>query len=317
MAKKKFVVYMTPPNDVVFSREMQKRFPDLDIISVATKEEMAGIIGETEMMMTTFYFMTQELFDAAKNLKWLHNVTAGIDGLAKFNIAKDIILTSGRGGPMYSVAESTIGLMLAITRDIPQLVRSQQAHEYNKRFLPTLMRGKKVVICGVGMIAETLAPMLKTFQMPVEGLSGRKDVPPGFDAIHPMSKLKEMAAEADFFVILTPLTEETRGLISREVMGAMKPSAYLVNMARGALVDEAALIEILREKKIRGAALDVFEVEPLPASSGLWDLPNVLISPHTGGLHDTLWEDIIPIAADNLTLFLKGETAKMRNQIER
>ena len=319
MTKNKFLLFLPAAANTgdVYGRELRRLFPEMDIISVFTAEEAAKHMPETEQMMTIGQLMNQGLFDAGKNLKWMHLLTSGIDGLDRFNIRKDVLITSGRGGPMYPVAEAGMAMMFAITRHFQQVSKNQVAHDWSRREVPQLLRGKTAVICGVGLIAETLAPMLKAFRMPVEGLSSRSDTPPGFDRILPMSELKAAASRADYFIILTPLTEKSRGLINREILGAMKPGVFLINLARGALVDEDALIEALRDKKIRGAALDVFTTEPLPKESPLWDLPNVFVTPHSAGQHESLWEDIVPICARNLKAWNAGKTDEMINKVAR
>lgn len=319
MTSNKFLLFLpgTPQSNEGYRAEMARLFPDMEIIVATNAADAAKVMPDIEQMMTVLPLMKQELFDAATKLKWFHLLTSGTDGLERFNIRKDVFITSGRGGPMYPVAEAGMSMLFNVSRNIQHSVRAQAAHEWKRPEVMTLLRGKRVVICGVGLIAEQLATMCKAFRMTVEGVTSRKEAIAGFDVVTPMAELKAAAARADYFVVLTPLSDKTRGLISREILAALKPTAYFINLARGALVDEEALIETLREKRIRGAALDVFLNEPLPASSPIWDLPNTIVTAHSAGMHENLWEDIVPICARNLTAWRAGKIDEMINKVER
>jgi phosphoglycerate dehydrogenase-like enzyme len=206
--------------------------------------------------------------------------------------------------------------MLHFARDFRKLFAVQDAHHWN-RVEQRLLAGSTVVIVGVGAIAEELARRCKAFDMRVVGVSAGRKAAPHFDAIHPREKLHEAAGVADFLVVLTPYNRATHHLIDSGVLAAMKPSGVLINIARGDVVDEAALIRALRERKIGGAGLDVFHTEPLPKESPLWDLPNVFVTSHIGGMSDTYGEQVLPLLIDNLSAYVDGQPGRMRFVVKR
>jgi phosphoglycerate dehydrogenase-like enzyme len=201
-------------------------------------------------------------------------------------------------------------------RDIRALFATQDAHRWDRKE-QRLLAGKTVTIVGVGAIAEELAKRCKAFAMGVIGVSNGRTAVPNFDAILPRARLTEAAAQADFLIVLVPHSKKTDRLIDEAVLGAMKPSAALINLARGGVVDEAALISALRERKIAGAGLDVFATEPLPKDSPLWDLPNVFVTSHIGGVSETYGEQVMPLLVENLSTFLAGQPEKMRFIVKR
>jgi D-2-hydroxyacid dehydrogenase (NADP+) len=149
------------------------------------------------------------------------------------------------------------------------------------------------------------------------GVSDGRQQAPHFDAILPRARLNDAAAQADYLIVLIPHTKETTDLIGKSVFDAMKPSGVLINIARGGVVDEDALIAALRAKKIRGAGLDVFKVEPLPKDSPLWDMPNVFITSHVGGMADTYGDQVMPLLIENLRAFAAGQPDKLRFIVKR
>jgi len=168
---------------------------------------------------------------------------------------------------------------------------------------------------GIGAISEALATRCKAFSMRVVGVSNARTEAPGFDRVFSRADLKVAAAEADFLIILVPLQKDTFHMIDGDVVAAMKPSAFLINLARGDVVDEAALIQALREKRIAGAGLDVFSTEPLPRDNPLWSMRNVMITPRVGGMSDIYAEQIFPIIADNIEAWIAGRPQDMRNLV--
>jgi phosphoglycerate dehydrogenase-like enzyme len=195
-------------------------------------------------------------------------------------------------------------------------VRNQAKHNW-ERFPARLLHNKTVGIFGIGVIAEELAPKCKAFGMKVVGISSAQRDVPGFDRVYARSQLLEAVRDLDYFVLLTPLTPETRNSVNAEVLAAMKPGAYLVNLARGGVVDEAALMEALKNKQLAGAALDVFATEPLPADHPLWDMEQVIITTHQGGFCDVYVNFALPVIEQNLRRFLAGDTANMINLVKR
>ncbi|HEY6821090.1 MAG TPA: D-2-hydroxyacid dehydrogenase, partial [Burkholderiales bacterium] len=258
-----------------------------------------------------------DVLKAAPRLKWIQALGTGVDGIVdQPSLRKDVIVTKMHGFHGVPVSEAALLAMLALARNLPRAVRSQAARKWD-RFPARTLDGKTVGILGVGAIAETLAPMCKAFGMRVVGVSSAPRVLPGFDEIFHRSDLVRAAADLDYLVLLTPLTQETRGIVNAEVLRAMKPSAFLVNLARGGVVDEPALLSSLQASQIAGAALDVFAKEPLPQDSPFWALPNVLITPHAGGFFDDYPKHALPTIEENLRRFLAGDTKHMVNQVKR
>jgi phosphoglycerate dehydrogenase-like enzyme len=202
--------------------------------------------------------------------------------------------------------------MLALSRDLPGFVRAQDERQW-KRWPAKLLYEKTVGILGIGIIAEALAPKCKAMGMTVVGITSSPRKVASFDRVHPMSELLKVLPEIDYLVLLTPYSPASHHMIDAKVFSAMKPTAYLVNVARGGVVDEDAMIEALRAKKFAGAALDVFNQEPLPPDNPLWTFKNVIITTHQGGFCDTYPDLAMPILEHNMRCFLKGDLKGMMN----
>ena len=195
-------------------------------------------------------------------------------------------------------------------------IRSQIAAKWD-RFPARTLNDSTVVIVGVGGIAATLAPRCRAFGMKVVGVSSSPRTVEGFDMIVARQELESAVRDADFLVLLTPYTDETRHIVNARVLAAMKPGGFLVNVARGGVIDEAALIEAMQRGHLAGAALDVFQTEPLPADHPFWSMPNVIVTAHLGGLFDRYTDHALPILCENLGYFLSRATGKMKNVVRK
>nr|WP_246206464.1 D-2-hydroxyacid dehydrogenase [Propylenella binzhouense] len=204
--------------------------------------------------------------------------------------------------------------MFAFYRRVPQLVRAQAESRWD-RFIPRVLDGRTATILGMGAIAEHLAGVLKAFGMRVVGVTRTPRPVAGFDRVYPREELIAAVGEADFLVSLLPLSPETRRLVGADVFRAMRADAVFINVSRGGVVDEAALIAALREGRIAGAGLDVFEERVLPAGSPLWTMPNVFITPHIGGRSDRYAEGAMKVLLPNIGAFLRGDHAAMLNRV--
>jgi phosphoglycerate dehydrogenase-like enzyme len=261
------------------------------------------------------------LLDRAPRLRYIQSIGAGTDQFPREALARrGIRLASARGVNARAVAEHAVALILALSRRLPE-ARDNQARRVWRGMIGDLARredelgGKTLLIVGLGDIGGRLARLAKAFDMRVIGL--RRDPAAGAgaaDAVHPMGALGSLLPEADFVVLTCPLTPETEKLIDAEALARMNQSAYLVNIARGRVVDETALIEALSARRIAGAALDVTADEPLPPASPLWGMEHVLITPHTAGETRRYEDNVIEILRDNLDRLWRGE-AELRNQI--
>jgi len=258
--------------------------------------------------------ITPDLLASAPHLRWIQALTTGVDPLLALGLPAEVIVTSARGihGPQMS--EMAFLHMLALARDLPRMIGNQHRGSW-ERWPQRLLLGKTVVLVGIGSIGEELAQRCRVFGMRVIGISDARTAGQGFDEVRPRRDLVIAAAEADFLVVLAAYTPETRRLISGEVMDALRPHAFLINLARGPVVDQAALIARLTARRFAGAGLDVFDVEPLPADSPLWRLDNVLITPHLGGMSDSYGDQLLPLVVHNLRAFMGGQIDQMRNRI--
>jgi phosphoglycerate dehydrogenase-like enzyme len=244
----------------------------------------------------------------APGLRWLHARSAGVDRvLVPEIVAHPLVLTNGRGVFSPALAEFVLAALLFFAKDLPRLVRSQDAAVWDPYDMERL-EGRTVGIVGYGDIGRAVAARLRPFGARVLALRRRPDQKdPLVNEVLPRERLGELLARSDDVVVAAPLTPETRGLLGREALAAMKPTAVLVNVGRGPVVDEAALVAALEERRIRGAALDVFETEPLPPGHPLWRLPNVLLSPHCADHVPGWMETAMRLFLRNLDLFRRGE----------
>jgi phosphoglycerate dehydrogenase-like enzyme len=225
-------------------------------------------------------------------------------GLTDEELAR-VRITSAVGVHAVPLAEWTMLALLTFTKDLPRLLEAQAERRW-EHYANHELRGRTVVVVGVGAIGLEVARLADAFGMRVLGVKRHVEDLPHVESVHPPEKLDDLVGEADAIVVTLPLTEETRGLVSRRTIERMRPNAVFVNIGRGGVVDEAALIEALEANRIR-AALDVFAEEPLPESSPLWSMPNVLISPHTMALSFHENERIVELFAENLRRYLAGE----------
>ncbi len=292
---------------------LTERFPSLTINVVGHHEQVDPFIADTEILMCFSPPMADHVVRDAPKLKWIQALGTGVDNIVDLpSLGKDVLVTNVRGIHGAPVSEATIAYMLSLARDLPRSVRAQDRSAW-ERWPSQLLDGKTVGILGVGLIAEYLAPICKQFGMTVVGISSSPRETKNFDRMVKRDDLVKTAPELDFLVALTPMSAETRGIIGDKVFKAMKPSAYLVNVARGGVVDEPALIKALESGEIAGAALDVFSQEPLPADNPLWKAKNVTIFPHLGGYSKGYEDRAMPTLAGNMSKYLAGDLKNMIN----
>ncbi len=302
---------------VWFRERLTKEFPQLQILFRDSYEGVEADLRDAEILFTIS--LRPEQFAVAKCLRWIHAPTAAVHQfLFPELIASDVVLTNSREvhGPV--VAEHVIALIFALAKKVPQTVRFQQERVWGQEAIwkegthPREIAGATLGLIGVGSIGARVGQMASALGMRVIAVREHveKEKPPGVQVVYPPNALEEMLAQADFVVIAAPLVNATERLINARRLAAMKPDAYLINVGRGAQVDEAALVDALRNRRIAGAALDVFEREPLPADSPLWDLEHLLITPHTAGLTDRLWERHYDLFSENLRRYLSAQSLR-------
>jgi D-2-hydroxyacid dehydrogenase (NADP+) len=321
---------MFPPKDkltICFAHVaygMQDRFElrktGIKSFQVRSYEEFQKRVGEADVVVASGMWKN-EVIPLATNLKFIQSISAGMDQYSREQLgAKGVRLASASGVNARAVAEHAVALMLAIARRLPE-ARDNQHKKFWRGMIGDLTQredeigGKTVLIVGTGNIGSHLARLCKAFGMKVIGI--RRDPAKGTngaDSIHGMADLVKQVAHADYVVLACSLTPETTGLMSAAAFAAMKPSAVFVNVARGKVADEAALIATLKAGSIAAAAIDVTAEEPLPAASPLWDLPNVFITPHTAGETRAYEDNVIDILLENLEHLWRGDKT-LRNQV--
>ena len=296
---------------------IKARFPDVTVNVVDNHAKVDPYIGEADVLITFGPMMSDQVLAKAAKLKWIQALGTGVDGITdQASLRREVIVTNLHGIHGPPVSEAAFMSMLALSRQLPRTVRNQDKH-YWERFPARLLHDKTVGIFGIGVIAEELAPKCKAFGMKVVGISSTQRPVPGFDRVYDRSQLTEAVRELDYLVLLTPLTPQTRNSVDAKVLAAMKPGAYLVNLARGGVVDEAALMAALKSKQLAGAALDVFATEPLPMDHPLWDMESVIITTHQGGFCDVYVNFAMPVIEENLRKFIAGDIAGMINRVKR
>ena len=290
-----------------------ERFPQLTIDVVGHHNDVGPYIADIEILLCFSPPMADHVVRDAKKLKWIQALGTGVDNIVDLpSLDKEVLVTKVRGIHGPPVSEAALAYMLALARRMPDSTHAQDKKAWT-RWPSQLLHGKTVGILGVGLIAEYLAPICKALGMTTVGISSAPRPTAGFDRMAHRDDLAKTAGELDFLVALTPLSKETRNIIDAEVLAAMKPSAYLVNVARGGVVDEPALIEALNSGRIAGAALDVFAQEPLPSDDPIYTAKNALIYSHLGGYSEGYEERAMPTLAGNMACWLAGEPKKMVN----
>src|SRR5262249_19548242 len=286
--------------------------PRLRFHAAVDSSQARKICAASDILLIRTDEITAELVAAMPRLRLIQALTTGTDHIEALpNLPPDVIIAAARGFHGPQMSELVFIYMLHFVRDLRGLFATQDAHRWN-RVQQRLLANRTVVIVGVGAIAEELAKRCQIFDMRVIGVSAGRTAAPHFDAILPRERLQDAAAEADFIVVLVPYNKATHHIIDEAVLGAMKSTGVLINIARGGVVDEQALIRALRAGRIGGARLDVFQIEPLAKDSPLWDLPNVFITSHIGGMSETYGEQVLPVLIGNLAAFMAGTPERMR-----
>src|SRR5262245_46536947 len=315
----RLLILLTLPKDVrdFYASRLARRFPQLQIDVVDHFSKAAPLMPSADVLLTFGPMLRDEALHNAEKLKWIQALGTGVDGVIdQPSLRPDVVITNIRGIHGEPVSEAAIMGMLALSRRLPDSVRYQDQHSWT-RWPPQLIDGKTVGIYGVGLIAEALAPRCSALGMTVIGFTSTKRELPGFDDMYLRSELLAVAGELDYLVLLVPYSEETHHCIDARVFAAMKPSSYLINLARGGIVDEDALIAALNSGQIAGAALDVFQEEPLPPEHPLWTMKNVIITPHLGGFCDVYAERALPTIEHNMSCFLRGDIDSMVNMVRK
>ena len=301
-----------------YKATLLERFPQKLVINVVGHHSLVDpFIGDTEILLCFSPPMADHVVRDAPKLKWIQALGTGVDNIIDLpSLNPEVLVTNIRGIHGPPMSEATLAYMLALTRDVRRVVHAQDKKTW-ERWPAALLDGKTVGILGVGVIAEHLAPMCKAFNMQVVGISSAPRQAKGFDRMVARNELLKVAKELDYLVVLIPLDKDTRHIVGAELLAAMKPSAYLINMARGGVVDEPALIAALEGGEIAGAGLDVYAKEPLPPDSPLWGTKNLICFPHQGGYSEGYEERAMPTIEGNMRKYLAGDLKSMVNIVKR
>jgi len=277
----------------------------------ATPEEALPVAPEIDVaygwkIPTAFY-------EKAGRLRWLQAMAAGVDWVFVPELPERVVVTRVPGVFGDWMAQYVLAWCGAISQRVETYRAAQRDRRWIETTLPGRLRGSTLAVIGIGDIGRTIARLARAFGMRVIGVSRSGAEVPGVERVYRARDLHRALGAADWVVLTVPLTEATRGLIGASALAAMKPTAWLLNIARGPVVDEAALLETLRRRAIAGAVLDVFATEPLPVDHPLWGLDNVIVTPHIAG--PSTPEEMAPVFADNLARFLAGR--RLRHIVDR
>ena len=292
----------------------------INSFQVWNRDELDARVSEADVLVISGLWRN-DLAERALRLRFVQSIGAGTDQFGRDVLsAKGIRLANASGVNLKAVSEHAMALILALARRLPEARDNQARHHWRGMIGDLTQRedelgGKTLLIVGLGNIGGRLAQLAKAFDMHVIGV--RRDPAAGkgaADSVHSIAELKSLLPQADIVALTCPLTRETENLIDTDALGRMKKSAFLINAARGKVVNQAALIATMQAGGIAGAGIDVTPEEPLPADSALWDLPNTFITPHTAGETRRYEDNVLDILEDNLQRLWKGE-ARLRNQI--
>lgn len=290
---------------------IEDQLPDLSLRVARTPDESRERVESAEVVVTTS--LPDDVLGRAEDLRWVQALSSGVDFFDFETLReRDVALTNVAGVHAEPIAEQVLGYLLAFERGIVEGMRNQHRGVW-ERYEGGELRGKTLGIVGLGAVGTRTAELGRAFGMTV--LATKRDpstAPDVVDDVYGPDGLHEALIESDYVVVACPLTADTRGLVGREELGCMKGSAVLVNVARGPIVDEAALTEGLQQRVIRGAALDVFEHEPLAKDSPLWDLSNVVLTPHMAGSSPAKTSRTADVFAENYAAYRDGRDLPTR-----
>ncbi|MDO9710301.1 D-2-hydroxyacid dehydrogenase [Paracraurococcus lichenis] len=319
-------------SDVAAARHgarIQEALPEAALVPVASEgplpdpagAEVAFVtrdlfVGGTRHRLNPRFLRFVEFLKVAPALRWVQTFSAGTDLVVyQEMLARGLLLTNSAGASAPAVAQTAVTGLLALARQFPRIVEAQRRHAWEPLYdgeEPREVEGQAALVVGTGPIGQEIGRLCRAFGLRTTGL--RRDpaagIPPGFDAVAGFAALPDLLPRTDWLILACPLTETTRNLIDARALALLPRGRHLVNVSRGGVVEEEALLEALRSGHLAGAFLDVFTQEPLPAGSPFWDLPKVIVSPHSAAASDGLPERVAAIFCDNLRRWAKGEALR-------
>ena len=299
--------------------DLEREFPGVEFVYCAERSKVPEMVGDADVY---FGGLNREIFLAAKNLKWIQSSSTGINPYLAIPelVESDVLLTSARGTHSVCLAESVLAMILAQTRGIVDCIRLRAEHKWSGRDIRRSLQeltGSTMGIIGFGSVGRALAKRAQAFGMRILAVDAYPgDKPDYVTELRGLDGLDDLLRESDYVVVTVPYTPQTDNMIGSEQFALMKPSAMLVLISRGGIVDQEALAQALRKGQIARAAIDVAVPEPLPPEHELWDLDNLLITFHVAGGTQYESQYLIDIFRENLKRFLNGDLP-LRNQVEK
>ncbi len=294
-----------------FEESLRGEFSDLEFVFAASEDEQAREIKDADVFMGT---PSRDVFLAAERLRWLHCPGTGIDKLTEIPeiVDSDVALTNARGPHAAPMADHVMAMCLAFAHRTHEMLLDQKARVWDTRKYDRAqveMEGATMGILALGGIGQAVARRALGFGMDVYAVDREPFAPPpGVREIWGLDRLDDLLRMSDWFVVTAPYTRDSMGMIGARELELMKPTAHLIIISRGGIVDEDALYETLESERIAGAGIDAFQVEPLPEDSPWWGLENVIISPHASALTTQMWEGRREVFKENLRRFLANES---------
>jgi len=313
----RFTLWRSPAE---VAESIRQHWPEMRVVHLPHYDLLSPELPDTDIFVGLA--LRPEQFRMARQLKWIHCTAAGVaQFLYPEVLSSGIMLTNASGVHAITMAEHIVGMMVAMARDFPGSMRYQFQRKWAQQEIwdgpsrPRELHGQVALLVGFGAVGRAVAERVRAFGMRVWAVtrSGQAD-PAAAERAFPAAQLIPALQGADFVILAAPETPETHHLLGAQQLSAMKPSAFLVNVARGSLVDQTALIGALEKRAIAGAALDVTSPEPLPPESPLWSMANVFITPHTSGVSERLWQRETELLLENLNRWFAGEP--LRNQVD-
>jgi len=302
--------------------ELRRDFPQHTFSEAWDRDAVRRLLPDADAAFTPF--VDRDVFPSATRLRWVQSPAVGVGSLMFPELlASPVVITSARGIRARAIAEHVLGVTIALARKLPVAMRAQVAHRWAQDELEgasvdvRTLQGRRMGIVGLGAIGLELVKIAVPFGLRVSAIRRHTNQPPpdGVEEVWAPERLHDLLAQSDVVVLAAPHTPETKRLIGRTELDRIKRGALLINIARGKLVDDEAVIAALRDGRLGGAALDVFSQEPLDPASPYWDLPNVIVTPHTSGAMQDYWTPLVALFADNLRRFERGES--LRNVVDK
>ena len=304
----KIVLAGPPPAERL--AQFQQAYPSVQFVSASRREEAVKLVEDADAF---FGGITDAEFNAASKLRWVQSPSAGVEWMWKIPTIADssVTVTNARGAHAATIAEHTFALLLALTRQVRMHYDRQARKEWVRGELSRHLVGIKGLtmgIIGFGNIGRDIGRRAAALEMEVLAVDAHPGAPgDGVKEVWPLEKLNELCRQSDVLVISAPITPQTRGMVGREQIGAMKGGSYVIAVSRGGIVDEPSLIEALRSGKLAGAGLDVQATEPMEPGDPLWEAPNILLTPHDSGASKLTTDLMWSIFFENVGKFVKGE----------